>query len=132
MRQNIPSSALTTFKKGDEVLAYREKTKKWVGRYKVKEVEDKMVTITKDSYTKKWNVQQLKPYKRAEREKSQEPWKSRKISHTEVLHTALKPFIPEESERSKFTPWVYLSEIIHRGDPRAKYFDKAKKKSSRV
>ena len=35
LRQNIPSSALKTFKKGDEVLAYREKTKKWVGPYKV-------------------------------------------------------------------------------------------------
>ena len=44
----------------------------------------------------KWNIQLLKGYKRVEPEKLQEPWKSRKTSHTEILHTAPKPFIPED------------------------------------
>ena len=63
LRMNIPSSCNRSIKIGDDVLVYREPpVKKWIGPFKVVNVDDKMAHLDYNGELKLYSIDKLKVY----------------------------------------------------------------------
>lgn len=101
LRSKLPPAVHYDISPGDLVLVHREKTKKWVGPYKVHRVEDKRAFITDGKFCRPFSVTQLLPY----------------TAHRRDLE--LQRLLKGLSELQS-APDIAFTDVFYPSDPRAK------------